>query len=243
MTDTRPATNRPATAEPAGTAATNGPSAARGDEPVAESVAGVVVAIESLMGELFERDGRLRELVALAARLDERANELALHQQRLAESQERIARDAEAVSAQAVEVEEREARVTLEEARLDATSHSVSLEAASVEARADRVWQDEQRLAAREARFVRRWGWLIRSWRRRRWRTDRMHVCELLFVPTVQGYLLLDQTGVALAPGAILRGMVDPERTFVVTKIAALPFEDCLCAYLQEVGYGEGGST
>jgi len=235
MTDTTPARNRPATAEPAGTPVTEGPSAAGDLEPVAESAAGAVVAIESLMGELLEHDRRLREVLALAAELDERANQLARHQQRLVESQERITRDAEAVSAQAVEMEEREARLTLEQAELDARSYSVALEAASVEARAETLWQDEQRLAAREQRFLRRWRWVIRAWRGRRWRADRMRVCDVLFLPTAQGYRLLRQTGVALVPRAILRGMVDTERSFVVTKIAALPFDDCLCAYLQEV--------
>ena len=90
-------------------------------------------------------------------------------------------------------------------------------------------------LALREARFVSRWRWLLRAWS---WRPPlpggKARLCELLLVPSSDGYKLLEQDGVALRPGSTLTGLLAEERTFVVSKIAPWAFDGRWCAYLQQ---------
>jgi hypothetical protein len=55
----------------------------------------------------------------------------------------------------------------------------------------------------------------------------------LFFVPTASGYTLLEQTGVALAPGARISGLLEERATYAVTKLAQLPFDGRWCAYFE----------
>jgi hypothetical protein len=59
---------------------------------------------------------------------------------------------------------------------------------------------------------------------------------HLVFVPTSQGYLLLQRSGPAPAPGERLELSEQAGRQFIVTKVASspLPADDRRCAYLQE---------
>jgi DNA repair exonuclease SbcCD ATPase subunit len=57
-------------------------------------------------------------------------------------------------------------------------------------------------------------------------------MCDLLFLPTDEGYALLRENGLALRRGTRLT--LTPEGpTFVVSKIAPWPFDGRWCAYLQ----------
>lgn len=90
-------------------------------------------------------------------------------------------------------------------------------------------------LDRREARFASRWRWLLRAWS---WRPPlpggKARLCELLFVPSSDGYKLFEQEGVALQRGSTLTGLLDVERTFVVSKIAPWSFDGRWCADLQQ---------
>jgi len=104
------------------------------------------------------------------------------------------------------------------------------------------VLQHEQRLVEERARQVEErasrlyWRWLLRAWR---WRppiaSRSFLVCEFLFVPTPDGYALLEQEGVAVRPGAILTGLTGSDSRFQVTKIAQWDFDGRWCAYVQQI--------
>jgi hypothetical protein len=96
------------------------------------------------------------------------------------------------------------------------------------------VEERTRELQAKAARL--HWRWLLRAWR---WRPPpagrEFRACDFLFVPTADGYVLLEQEGVALRPGAILTGLIDSDVRFVVTKIAPWEFDGRWCAYLQQI--------
>lgn len=96
-----------------------------------------------------------------------------------------------------------------------------------------------QNLAEQEREFERRtsrlhWRWLLRAWQwRSRFPSRGAQICELLFVPSSDGYKLLQQDGLALERDATVRGLLGEQMTHVVTKIAQWPFDGRWCAYLQ----------
>jgi hypothetical protein len=96
-----------------------------------------------------------------------------------------------------------------------------------VEERAREVEEKSARLS---------WRWLLRAWR---WRPppagQTYRTCDFLFVPTPDGYVLLEQEGLALRPGAILTGLIDSDVRFAVTKVAPWEFDGRWCAYLQQI--------
>ncbi len=77
-----------------------------------------------------------------------------------------------------------------------------------------------------------------RWWRGWRQRSPRLgegsgQACDLLFLPTSEGYELLHEDGLALRRGARL--VLSPGGpTFSVSKIAPWPFDGRRCAYLQQ---------
>jgi hypothetical protein len=95
----------------------------------------------------------------------------------------------------------------------------------------------EERAREVEAKASRlSWRWLVRAWR---WRPPPVgrtfRACDFLFVPTPDGYVVLEQQGLALRSGAILTGLIDSDVRFVVTKIAPWEFDGRWCAYLQQI--------
>jgi acyl transferase domain-containing protein len=193
----------------------------------ASSVRVATAVIVPLEAELVEVGERLRDLGERAAALDQAAEGVALRERRVASADTELAQTMQAVEAAAVELDEREQQLGEQQARVRLAS--------------DSVWRREEELkrqasavAARETAFAHRWRWLIRSWRRRPLCVPQMRVCDALFVPTPQGYRLLDLRGVAVAPGAVLSGLLGDDRDFVAVKIAPLPFADGWCAYLDD---------
>jgi hypothetical protein len=96
------------------------------------------------------------------------------------------------------------------------------------------VEERTRELNARASRL--HWRWLLRAWR---WRPPpagrTFRACDFLFVPSPDGYVLLEQEGMALRPGAVLTGLIDSDVRFVVTKIAPWEFDGRWCAYLQQI--------
>jgi hypothetical protein len=129
------------------------------------------------------------------------------------------------------------------EAELRLASSALDDERARLEAESVRMARAEDELSERERRFDNRWRWLLGclSLFRPRRRSGLLP-CDVLLAPTQDGYRLLEQSGLAVAPGTVLRGLVDAHRAFEVTKIAPVPFENRICAYLQETTT-EGGGT
>jgi hypothetical protein len=119
-----------------------------------------------------------------------------------------------------------------------ARAHAVL--AAELSAREQELERRLDDLERREARFARRWRWLLRVLSMRPWGRAEARPCELLMLPSPDGYRLLEQEGMALRKGATVSGLLAEERTFVVTKIAPWGFDGRWCAYLQEQA-SEGG--
>ncbi len=189
--------------------------------------------VEPVVERLRIEKERMANLLRKATALDERARLLARNEESLLERQVSAQDEADALSARAAHLREREASAASDAARVEARMVSLSISEARLEAERASLAEEAARLDERETRFAGRWRWLVQSWRRRRWRRDSMRVCDLLFVPTPDGYRLLEQSGVALGPGAILAGLQE-QRRFFVSKIAPWPFDERLCAYLQE---------
>jgi septal ring factor EnvC (AmiA/AmiB activator) len=186
---------------------------------------------------------RLGQLLHEAALLDRRARQMARDEERLVAARRDLDREAESVAVQQAEVQEREEQLERREAQLRLASSALDDERARLEAESARIAHAEDELAMRERRFDNRWRWLVGclSLVRIRRRSE-VRPCDVLLVPTQDGYRLLGQSGLAVAPGAVLRGLVDTHRTFEVTRIAPVPFENRICAYLQETTM-EGGGT
>jgi hypothetical protein len=190
--------------------------------------------VEQLVESVDHARVRVHSLVAAATTLDERARFLAAEQARLDE-------EALALAARTTELAEREAAVADVDARIAARQLALKIKEERLETEAVRLRAERDALERREARFAVRWRWLIRTWRRRP-RKSSLRACDLLFVPTAEGYRLLAQQGIALAPGSIVRGLVGEHRSFVVSKIAPWPFDGQWCAYLQEHESPEEGA-
>jgi hypothetical protein len=196
---------------------------------------------ERLLGDLHASRTRLEELHALAEPLDRLDGQLSVREGALAQRQELIEIEASTVGAQLAELEERELQIAGERSLLDLRASSVSVAESKLEDEAARLVDEAARLDDREEQFAGRWGWLVRSWRLPVGRGGSFRRVDLLFIPTVDGYRLLNQQGLGLENGAILSGLIGEERSYVVTKIAPFPFDDRWCAYLQEYDQAIGG--
>jgi uncharacterized protein (DUF3084 family) len=195
-------------------------------------------------GQFVETRVRLEQLLRASQSLDDRARQLGLDEERLAEWRRQLDREAEATAARAIELQELEDRLEQRQEEIWLRWSELTGEAARLDSEAERVARAAADLALREERFQRRWRWLVDCFSSLRFRRrSRAQLCDALFVPTQEGYRLLDQSGLALAPGAVLTGLVHEHRRFVVTKIAPLSFESRVCAYLQETSTEEGDST
>jgi hypothetical protein len=150
-----------------------------------------------------------------------------------------IARAAEesisALQAQAAQLERWIETLGRRERELIAREERAAVERDVLEAQLEELEERTRSLEQREARFATRWSWLLRAWS---WRPPlpgrRAQLCDLLLVPSGEGYKLLEQEGVALRDGSRLTGLLGDERTFLVTRIAQLPFDGRWCAYLQQ---------
>lgn len=166
--------------------------------------AGVGAAAAELLRALRGGGERVNRLLAEAEVLEQRARALAEGERALAD---------------------REAKASEQRKKLDERQ----------ELQWSRLREEAAQLSARESQYMSRWRWLQRSWRQRPLRPAKgARVCDLLFVPTSEGYKLLAQDGLALVPGATLTGLLGEERCFVVAKIALWPFDGRWCAYLQQ---------
>lgn len=187
---------------------------------------------------------RLERLRVEAEILDRRAHQIGMEEKRLAGLRRTLDGEADSLAAQTAELHERENAVEGQQAELRRAWGEFREEEARLAAESERIARAEDQLALREERFLRRWRWLIgcltsfRSLRR-----SSMQPCDVLFVPTKDGYRLLEQSRFGVAPGAVLQGLLGEERRFQVTKVAALPLENRVCGYLQEMSTKEGGGT
>jgi predicted RNase H-like nuclease (RuvC/YqgF family) len=177
--------------------------------------------VEQLLSGAEEAAARLEELAGEAERLEAVAADTQEERQELDERADELSR-------RAAELEAERDRLTAAAAELGRERRTIEEARAALEQRAHAL--DE-----REAAFDSRWRWLLRllTWRPRLSGTE-ARVVEFLFVPTSDGYRLLEQEGIALRRGSRLTGLLAEERAFVVTKIAPWSFDGRWCAYLQQ---------
>jgi len=198
------------------------------------------LGFEPLEGQFVDPRDRLEQLVREAALLDGRARELRDGEERLARRRRDVDREAESIAAQAVELQEREETFERRQAELWQAWEEYLEEKERLDAESERIASAGEELAVRSARFDRRWRWLVDCLSLPFRRRSSARPVDALFVPTESGYRLLDQSGLAVSRGAVLRGLIEEHRRFEVTKIAALPLESRVCAYLQETSTKEG---
>jgi prefoldin subunit 5 len=169
---------------------------------------------------------RLTDLAVEATELDERVQALAEGEREVERSKRDLARAVAANEDAAADLARRESELAAALEKLDAELELLERRTRSVDERA-------RALDARESRL--HWRWLLKAWA---WRPPlpgrAARVCDLLFVPSSDGYKLIEQDGVALQPGATLTGLLDETASFVVSKIAPWPFDGRWCAYLQQ---------
>jgi hypothetical protein len=183
--------------------------------------AGLGAAAAELLRALRGGAERVDRLLAEAEVLGQRACALAEGERALVDREAKASEQRTQLDADASELAGREADVAFAQERQ--------------ELQWSRLREEAAQLSARESQFMSRWRWLRRSWRQRPLRpAEDARACDLLFVPTSEGYKLLAQDGLALVPGATLTGLLGEERCFVVAKIAPWPFDGRWCAYLQQ---------
>lgn len=234
------------------------------DVPVDEDLPSVTEEIASAADDSLAALRRGQESVAAllrrAAEFDRRVQGLSLRERELAEREDHVAAEGRALEAELerARAEADRARAALARAQYELDQAMAANKAASAglarreaDLRAERKRMDvvsellsrrEVELEARmldldrrEARFQSRWRWLLRTWS---WRPPlpgrQARMCELLFVPSSDGYKLFEQEAVALRRGSILRGLLAADRTFVVTNVGQSPLDGRWCAYLQQ---------
>ncbi len=183
--------------------------------------AGLGAATAELLRALRDGGERVDRLLAEAEVLGQRARALAEGERALVDREAKASEQRKQLDAEASELAGREAEIAFAQERQ--------------ELQWSRLREEAAQLSARESQFMSRWRWLQRSWRQRPLRPAKgARVCDLLFVPSSEGYKLLAQDGLALVPGATLTGLLGEERCFVVAKIALWPFDGRWCAYLQQ---------
>jgi hypothetical protein len=178
------------------------------DDPSLRALSAAAAELEGLVAEAEALAGRLQPLVARERAVSERERQAALLSEELGRREHELA---------VVPNESAEAVTTLrrEERRLDELGLRLGPQAGML----DRGYRD-------------RWR---RAWQRRPRLGDsnQGQACDLLFLPTPQGYALLGQSGLTLRRGARLTlSPGGPE--YVVLRIACWPFDGRWCAYLQQ---------
>jgi hypothetical protein len=175
---------------------------------------------------------RLAKLAVEARRMDALASALPARQADLERRQNHLELATAANRAEATRLRELEASLSAGRAALEAYDALLDRREAVLEERRQELTEREQALEQRAARL--HWRWLVRVWQ---WRPPmanrKTRNCELLFVPSPDGYKLVEQAGLALAPDAQLTGLLDEHCTFTVSKIAQMPLDGRWCAYLQ----------
>jgi hypothetical protein len=207
----------------------------------------IVASADDCLAALAVMTPRMQQLVEDAAVLSRRIMAIAERERELAGRETQLVERLSETASLATRLGELEADLVARETRIaeqDRESAELALEtAAAMEALRHEQRHAEQtalsldgraaELDEREQRFARRWRWLLRSWRLPRIRRADVQLCDLLFLPTMDGYKLLRQDGVGLRRGSRLN--LAPEGgSFVVSKIAPWPFDDHWCAYLQQ---------
>jgi chromosome segregation ATPase len=184
---------------------------------------------------------RVSDLAVEAAELDERAAAVVEREGELEGLAATLAEERARQLARAAELDERERSVARQQVEVEEQGAIVASREALVAEMQEELLEQARALQERAQRF--RWRWFLRAWA---WRprvggaTPR--VCELFLVPSSSGYKLLEQTGVAVAPNARISGLLDEDASYVVTKVAQLPFDGRWCAYL-EINTLRGGTT
>lgn len=187
----------------------------------------LAAAAEESLWALRSGGERVAALASRAAELDGRARELAELETRLTLQERALEAQTVRLRAAAADTEQRNEEIARAGRILEETASELSYRENEIELRAVEV-------AGREARFASRWRFLLRALRFRPALPGRnARICELLFVPSPEGYKLLEQDGLALRPGAVLTGLLGEEQRFRVTKIAPWAFDGRWCAYLQ----------
>ena len=182
---------------------------------------------------------RLSDLAIEATELDERAQALADGEQEVERARSNLVQAVAANEIATAELERREAELAEDAQRVQGEVELLERRKALLE-RVERELDERARvLEARESRL--HWRWLWKAWK---WRPPLpgrgARVCDFLFVPSPDGYKLIEQDGVALQPGAKLTGLLSETASFVVSKIAPLPFDGRWCAYLQQTNSRRG---
>lgn len=176
---------------------------------------------------------RLTDLAIEATELDERARALADDEREVERVKHELAQAIAANQDAAADLARREAELAANVEKLEAELELLEQRQALLEEDQRGLDEHARVLEARESRL--HWRWLLRAWK---WRPPlpgrAARACDLLFVPSPDGYKLLEQDGVALQPGAKLTGLLDETTSFVVSKIAPWPFDGRWCAYLQQ---------
>jgi chromosome segregation ATPase len=196
---------------------------------------------ETTVAALDQATAVLGELTAEVESLLVRVFPLAQRERRVSERERSIARERAELTATAEQqrLDELDLQRRLHEIDRREREHGEALvqHAQAVDAvrrvqdRLDKLAIDVSREHVVSASVLQR----VRSaWdRRREAGSSSAEPCDLLFLPTPEGYTLLRQEGLALRRGARLTLAVDGP-TFVVTKISRWPFDDRCCAYLQQ---------
>lgn len=200
----------------------------RDDDLATAGEAALAAAAAELEGLVSEAEALARHFVSLA----EREHLVVERARKLDEADERLAR--------------REAELDSLRSELERQGSDLAGLARETGAERDALQRDQRQLeklgvrlgsrggsaaGATGGRFRARW----RAWQRRPHRLgDRPgQACDLLFLPTGEGYELLREDGLALRRGARL--VLSPGGpTYSVSKIAPWPFDGRWCAYLQQ---------
>jgi len=213
------------------------PASTPRDRPT--DVQGIEHWADAAIRDLRSTATRISDLIVQAAELDERAAALARERCDL-DSGRRQLDEAIALHGDAVaDLGRREEGFGTAVVALRAQFELIQHQQAQLEEGRHNLAELAQNLAEQEREFERRtsrlhWRWLLRAWQWRPRSPSRgARICELLFVPSSDGYKLLQQDGVALEQDATVRGLLGEQMTYVVTKIAPWPFDGRWCAYLQ----------
>jgi hypothetical protein len=184
-------------------------------------------------------DTRITDLVVQAAELDERAASIARERRDLDLGRRQLSEAMVVHGAAVADLTCREGRLRTAVSALRSQFELVRSQQAQLDEARHDLAELTQNLAERQRDFERRasrlhWRWLLRAWR---WRPPSprhdARICELLFVPSADGYKLLQQDGLALEQDATVRGLLGEQMTYVVTKVTQWPFDGRWCAYLQ----------
>ena len=199
-------------------------------------------AAEESVSALRQRAAGLAALEAQAAEIEGRIRALARRESEVAEREDEAALTKDVLDAAlarsqvaAAEMEVEREELARSQRELDRMIAENADFAAALEQGREDLEERTRALAQREDRFLSRWRWLLRAWS---WRPplagSKTRTCEVLFVPSSDGYKMLAQEGIALRERARLTGLLAEEGAFVVSRIAQLPLDGRWCAYLEQ---------